>query len=386
MEWCSPDLLAFDGSHQLCMHDSEPHVHPGRCRVRGVDYVEIYAGNARQAAHFYQTAFGFQVEAHAGPETGIRDRRSYLLRRSGIRLVVTSAMTGDGLVAEHFNRHGESVKDVALHVDDAAGAFEHAVAAGASAVCEPFAMDDERGRVVVARIATVGDTVHSLIQRDDYRGVFLPGFVATAGGAPAIESGLENVDHLAVAVEPGTAEYWVEWYGRVFGLQLSQVDEISSGNSGMLTRVVRCDASNLVLVIVEPAAGLQASPIDEFLQYNDGPGIHHVAVSTNDIVSTIRTMRAAGVEFAGTPATYYDTVAERVGHIAESVEDLREQSILVDRDEWGYLLQIFAKPMQTRPTWFFEVIQRAEARGFGNGNIKALYEAIEREQAARGNA
>lgn len=354
--------------------------------ARGIDYLELYVGNARHAAHFYRTAFGFSPIAYAGPETGARDRVSFLVEQGTIRLLLTSPMNSDGPITEHFNLHGDGVRDIALTVDDAAAAFAATVRNGARPVMEPTALENGDGCVLKATIATFGDTVHSFIQRDCYRGTFLPHFIAIENPPKAIPAGLDYLDHLAIGVEKGEANRWAAFYGEMLGLHLSQEENISSDYSGMITKVLRNEADNIVFVIVESLPGKRRSPIDEYLMYYGGAGVHHIAVRTGDIIGCVESLRANGVEFARTPDTYYEALPERVGTISESLAELRDQNILVDRDTWGYLMQIFVKPMQTRPTFFFEIIQRANARGFGNGNIKALFEAIEREQVMRGNA
>jgi 4-hydroxyphenylpyruvate dioxygenase len=359
---------------------------PETANVYGIDYLELYVGNARHAAHFFRTAFGFRLAAYAGPETGAPDRISIVVEQGGIRLVLTSAVSREGPIVEHFNAHGDGVKDIALSTRDAAGTFEYAVRNGAVPVLAPVRIEDADGEVVKATVATFGDTVHSFVQRDGYRGPFLPAFVPIRNPPRAVATGLSHVDHIAISVEPDQGNRWVEYYRKILGMKLSQEETIYSATSGMITRVVRNDADTTVFVIVEPAPGGLKSPLDEYLMYYAGAGVHHIAVGSRDIVDTVGALHANGVEFARTPDTYYEALGPRVGPITQSVTDLRDRNILVDRDEWGYLLQIFAKPSQPRPTYFFEIIQRAEARGFGNGNIKALYEAIEREQALRGNA
>jgi 4-hydroxyphenylpyruvate dioxygenase len=366
-------------------HEQGRETDVGPFHARGIDYLELYVGNARHAAHFYRTAFGFSPVAYAGPETGARDRVSFLVEQGTIKLLLTSPMNSDGPIAEHFNLHGDGVKDIALTVDDAAAAFAETVRNGARPVMEPTEVEDGDGRVIKATIATFGDTVHSFIQREDYRGVFLPHFIALENPVPAMPMGLDYLDHLAVGVERGEARRWVGFYRDMLGLDLSQEEDISSDYSGMNTKVLRNGSDNIVFVIVEPLPGKRRSPIDEYLMYYGGAGVHHIAVRAGDIIRSVGALRANGVEFARTPDAYYDALAERVGTIPESISELRDQNILVDRDAWGYLMQIFVKPMQTRPTFFFEIIQRANARGFGNGNIKALFEAIEREQLMRGN-
>jgi 4-hydroxyphenylpyruvate dioxygenase len=355
--------------------------------VRGIDYLELYVGNARHAAHFYRTAFGLSPTAYCGPETGVCDRVSFVVEQGHIKLVLTSAMSSEGPVAEHFNRHGDGVKDIAFLVDDAAGAFEETVRNGARPVMEPTTFEDGDGQVIKATVATFGDTAHSFVQRKGYRGVFFPHYSAikNPNTTAAVPTGLAFIDHLAVCVEPGSSSHWVEYYKKTLRLNLSQEEDISSDYSGMNTKVVRNGSDNIVFVLVEPTRGKRQSPLDEYLMYYGGSGVHHIAVRSVDIIGSVGALRANGVEFAETPAAYYDALEERVGPIPESISELRDLNILVDRDTWGYLMQIFVKPTQTRPTFFFEIIQRANARGFGNGNIKALFEAIEREQLLRGN-
>lgn len=353
--------------------------------LKGVDYVEVYAGNAIHAAHYYRAVFGFKPVGYAGPETGVRDRVSFVLVQGEIRLVVTSAIDSDSPIADHLNLHGEGVKDIAFLVDDAEGAFNWAVKHSGRALAEPASVEDANGRFVKAAITTFGDTVHSFIERKDYSGTFAPGYTELRDPARAESVRLAAIDHFAVAVESGTLPHWVDYYKDVLDLDLTQQEDISSDYSGMNTRVVRNDSGAAIFVFVEPVSGSRKSVIEEYLTYHRGAGVHHIALQSEDITGTVRSLRSNGATFASTPAAYYDTLRERVGPISESISELREQSILVDRDEWGYLMQIFVKPAQPRPTFFFEIIQRMSARGFGNGNIKALYEAIERDQVRRGN-
>ena len=354
---------------------------------KGFDYLEFYVGNARQAAHYYRTAFGFTPIAYCGPETGVRDRVSIVVEQRDIRFVLTSALTSTSEIAAHFSRHDDGVKDIALTVDDSAEAFHRTVFNGASPVSEPVIVEDAFGRFVKSSVSVFGDTVHSFIERKNYTGNFAPGFQALNGHENVSATGLDGIDHLAISVEPGGGDKWVEFYAETFGLNHTQREDISSEYSGMKTDVVRnrTNGKGVVLVIVEPVTGQRRSPIDEYLMYYDGPGVHHIGLNASDIVTTVGMLRRNGVGFARTPGEYYDALDARVGAISVDGSQLRENEILVDRDEWGYLLQIFAKPAQSRPTFFFEIIQRNNAQGFGNGNIKALYEAIEREQLARGN-
>lgn len=353
---------------------------------RGVDYVEFYVGNATQATHFYATAFGFNPIAYSGPETGVRDRMSFVLEQGDIRFVITSPLSASGEIAEHIHRHCDGVKDVALTVDDAAGVFEEAVRRGARPVMEPTGYADDDGQVIKATVAAFGDTVHTFVQRTNYRGRFLPHYRTHSQAPPTTSTGLVAIDHLAIAVESGTIEQWVEFYNDVLGFRQSRVEDIATDYSAMNSKVVESDACRLVFVLVEPTPGKRKSPIDEYLTYYDGAGVHHVAMLSEDIVSAVGMLRGNGVQFARTPGTYYDELAARIGAPPVSLDALRELHILADRDPSGYLLQIFSKPVQSRPTTFFEIIQRLGSQGFGSGNIKALFEAIERDQLARGNA
>ena len=357
-------------------------------QLKGIDYVEFYVGNARQAAQFYRTAFGFKPVAYAGLETGVRDRTSFVLEQRHIRLVLTGSLDPDTPIAEHVKLHGDGVKDIAFTVDDAAQAFTETVKRGALPVLEPTVIEGQKGQVIKATIAAYGDTVHSFIQRDQYHGTFLPKYHAIKNPAPAIPTGLAAIDHIVGNVELGKMDEWVDFYNQVLGFrQLQQFtdEDISTEYSALMSKVVQNGSGRIKFPINEPAEGKKKSQIDEYLQYYRGPGAQHVALLTDDIIATVRRLRENGVEFLRTPSSYYDVLSERVGKIDEDMGTLRELNILVDRDDEGYLLQIFTKPLQDRPTVFFEIIQRKGARGFGNGNFKALFEAIEREQALRGN-
>jgi 4-hydroxyphenylpyruvate dioxygenase len=355
----------------------------------GWDYVELWVGNAKQAAYFYEHALGFARTAYAGPETGVRDRASYVLEQGSIRFVVTSALREDHEIARHCSRHGDGVKDIALAVPDVGEAYRQAVERGARGTAEPQRLEDELGAVEVAAIATYGDTIHTFVNRRDYRGPFKPGYVAVpsednAGGGV----GLETIDHIVGNVELGQMNEWVEFYERVFGMteMIHFSDEdISTEYSALMSKVMTDGAGKIKFPLNEPAVGKRKSQIDEYLDFYGGPGAQHIAMATNDIVGTVEAMKRRGMLFLTTPDTYYDEVAGRVGEIQEDYADLRRHGILADRDDDGYLLQIFTKTAQDRPTLFFEVIERHGARGFGDGNFKALFEAIEREQAARGN-
>ena len=353
----------------------------------GWDHIELFVGNAKQAAFFYEQAFGFVRTAYAGPETGVRDRASYVLEQGDIRLVVTSALREEHEIARHVLRHGDGVKDIALAVPDATEAYRQAVQRGARGVVEPHTVDDEFGRVELAAIATYGDTVHSFVDRKDYAGRYLPGYVSIAGNGSA-GVGLKAIDHCVGNVELGRMEHWVEFYERVFGMteMIHFSDEdISTEYSALMSKVMTDGEGKIKFPINEPAEGKRKSQIEEYLEFYGGPGVQHIAMASDDIVRTVEALKERGIGFLETPDAYYEDVSDRVGEIDESWADLARLRILADRDDDGYLLQIFTKTAQDRPTLFFEVIERHGARGFGDGNFKALFEAIEREQALRGN-
>jgi 4-hydroxyphenylpyruvate dioxygenase len=356
--------------------------------INGTDYIEFYVGNAKQAAHYYQAAFGFRLVGYRGPETGVRDRASYLLQQSKIRLVLTSPLGPDGPIADHVLRHGDGVRDIALWVDDARDAYRKAVERGARGIQPPVAQKDEQGEVVVGAIAIYGDTIHSLVERRNYRGLFLPGFQPRETHYQAPETGLLYVDHCVGNVELGQMNVWVSFYESVMGFKnlFSFDDEdISTEYSSLMSKVMSNGNERIKFPINEPAKGKKKSQIDEYLQFYGGPGVQHLALATNDIVRTVTALRDRGVEFLSVPTTYYRELQGRVGKIDEPLDVLEELGILVDRDPDGYLLQIFSKPVEDRPTLFYEIIQRKGARSFGKGNFKALFEAIEREQGLRGN-
>ncbi len=356
--------------------------------INGTDFIEFYVGNAKQAALYYRAAFGFQLVGYRGPETGVRDRASYLLQQGKVRFVLTTALAPDHPIAEHVQRHGDGIKDLALWVDDARQAFALAVERGAEAAYEPQVLQDGDGEIVMAGIRTYGDTIHSLVERRNYRGLFLPGFRAVESPYQPAPVGLEYVDHCVGNVELGRMNHWVGFYERVLGFKnLISFDDkdISTEYSSLMSKVVANGNERIKFPINEPAQGRKKSQIEEYLDFYRGPGVQHVAIITHDIVRTVSALRDRGVEFLKVPGTYYDTVLDRVGHIDEDLAPLRDLGILIDRDDEGYLLQIFTKPVQDRPTLFYEIIQRKGARSFGKGNFKALFEAIEREQAARGN-
>ncbi len=355
----------------------------------GWDYVELWVGNAKQAAYFYEHALGFTRTAYAGPETGTRDRASYVLEQGSIRLVLTSALREDHDIARHCSRHGDGVKDIALTVPDATEAYRQAVQRGARGTLEPQSLEDEFGTIELSAIATYGDTIHTFVSRGDYTGPFKPGYVAVAGGPVAGEGvGLETIDHIVGNVELGRMDEWVAYYERVFGMteMIHFSDEdISTEYSALMSKVMSDGSGKIKFPLNEPAVGKRKSQIEEYLDFYGGPGAQHIAMASTDIVGTVEKMKSRGVLFLNTPDAYYEDVGERVGEIDEDYLDLRRHKILADRDDDGYLLQIFTKTAQDRPTLFFEVIERHGARGFGDGNFKALFEAIEREQALRGN-
>ncbi len=355
----------------------------------GWDHVELWVGNAKQAAYYYEHAFGFHRTAYAGPETGVRDRASYVLEQNEIRLVLTSAVRSDSEIGRHAYKHGDGVKDIALRVPDAKAAFDEAVARGATAVVEPHVVRDDFGRVELATIGTYGDVVHTFVGRTDYEGAYLPGYVAQEpSGAVDDEVGLLAVDHIVGNVELGRMEHWVGFYEQVFGMTEMihfSDDDISTEYSALMSKVMTDGRGKVKFPINEPAEGKRKSQIDEYLEFNEGPGAQHIAMQSSNIVQTVEALQRRGVVFLTTPDAYYEDTPDRVGEIDESWEDLRRLKILADRDDDGYLLQIFTKTAQDRPTLFFEVIERHGARGFGDGNFKALFEAIEREQALRGN-
>ena len=356
--------------------------------LEGTDHIELYVGNARQAAHYYRGAFGFDVVAYAGPETGVRDRASYVVEQGRIRLVLTAPLLPDGPVADHVRRHGDGVRSIALRVGDATAAFEAAVARGATPVAEPQVAHDEHGAVRYATIATFGDTVHHFVERDEYSGPFWPGY--RDDRRPGGGVGLRFIDHSVGNVELGRMDAWVEYYQGVFDFDVSQeFDEkdIATQYSGLRSKVTRDRRTMITFPINEPAQGRRASQIQEYLDYYRGPGVQHIALHTDDIVASVSAMHDRGVEFLTTPGTYYDEIAPKAAAhaVTEDLDRLRHLGILVDFEYEGYLLQIFSKPVSDRPTLFYEVIQRKGARGFGKGNFRALFEAIEREQAARGN-
>ena len=354
--------------------------------IQGIDYIEFYVGNAKQAAYYYR-AFGFSPVAYLGLETGSRERVSWAVQQGDVRLVFTGALQADHPIAEHVHRHGDGVHDVALRVPDAEEAYRVALDRGATSVHEPEILEDEGGKVVRAAIATYGETVHSLVSRQEYSGAFLPGYQRVEG-RQSPDCGVRSIDHVVGNVELGKMNEWVRFYERIMGfteLRHFSDEEISTDYSALMSKVVWDGEGKIKLPINEPAEGKRKSQIEEYLEYYGSPGVQHIAMTTEDIVSSVEKMRANGLDFLRVPDNYYDEAKERVPEIAEQIDALQRNGILVDKDEDGYLLQIFSKNVQDRPTVFYELIERHGAKGFGAGNFKALFEAIEREQAARGN-
>jgi len=354
----------------------------------GTDHIEFYVGNAKQSAYYYQAAFGFELIAYAGPETGCRDRASYVLQQDKIRLVLTTSLVPDSPISEHVRVHGDGVKVLALWVDDARAAFEATVDRGAKPNTPPQRFEDEFGEVVTASIHTYGDTLHTFVERKNYSGLFMPGFSKPSWNIPHGAVGLRYVDHCVGNVGWGEMNQWVQFYEEVMGFKLLITfddQDISTDYTALMSKVVSNGNGFVKFPINEPARGKKKSQIEEYVEYYQGAGVQHIAVATDDILHTVAELRRRGVEFLQVPDTYYEDLLDRVGHIDEDLPDLRALNILVDRDEEGYLLQIFTKPVEDRPTLFFEIIQRKGARSFGKGNFKALFEAIEREQGLRGN-
>lgn len=355
--------------------------------INGTDYVEFYVGNAKQVAHYYQTAFGFQPLAYKGLETGCKEYTSYVLRQGKITFVFTTALIPDHPVAEHVKNHGDGVKTVALWVDDARKSFQETTSRGAKKYLDPVVEKDEYGEVVLSGIHTYGETVHVFVERTRYHGPFLPGFIAWSPEYKPADLGLKYVDHMVGNVGWGEMNTWVDFYARVMGFsQLVSFDDkdISTEYTALMSKVMSNGNGRIKFPINEPAEGKKKSQIEEYIDYYQGGGVQHVAMATDDIIATVKGLRSRGVEFLTVPSAYYDTVLDRVGSIDEQIRELAELGILVDRDDEGYLLQIFTRPVQDRPTVFYEIIQRKGAKSFGKGNFKALFEAIEREQARRG--
>ncbi len=355
--------------------------------INGTDYLELYVSNAMQAAHFYKTAFGFQSLAYSGLATGNKDFESYVVVQDKIRLVLTSPLKSGTDIGRHIDKHGDGVKVTALWVDDATYAYNEAMKRGAKSYMEPVTEEDEHGKVVRSGIYTYGETVHIFVERKNYNGVFLPGYEKWETHYNPTSVGLKYVDHMVGNVELGKMNYWVEFYQKVMGFtQIMSFDDkdISTEYTALMSKVMSNGNGRIKFPINEPAPGKKKSQVDEYLDFYEGEGVQHIAVATDNVIDTVTQLRDRGVEFLRVPTTYYDTLVERVGEIDEDLEPLKELGILVDRDDEGYLLQIFTKPIEPRPTMFFEIIQRKGATSFGKGNFKALFEAIEREQELRG--
>jgi 4-hydroxyphenylpyruvate dioxygenase len=354
--------------------------------IEGFDYIEFFVGNALQACYYYHRGFGFDVVAYRGLETGSRESCSYVLRQNKVQLVLTSALQPNHPVADHVHKHGDGVKNIALRVKDAQKAYDTAIARGGVSVSPPQSNEDKDGVVVTASVKTYGDTIHTFVQRHGYNGAFAPGYKAV--DKKADNTGLLIVDHVVGNVETERMEHWVDFYQRVFGFYVYQyfdASDISTQYSALVSKVMANKSGSIKLPINEPAEGKRRSQIQEYLDYYTAPGVQHIAISTADIIKTVAQLKQRGIEFLTVPRSYYDALPERVGKIDEDIEELCKLGILVDRESDGYLLQIFTKPVEDRPTLFFEVIQRKGAKGFGKGNFKALFESIEREQELRGN-
>lgn len=355
--------------------------------ILGTDYVELYVGNAKQAAHYYKTALGFQSLAYRGLETGEKEYTSYVVVQDKIRLILTTALVSSSPIGEHVKKHGDGVKVIALTVENATQAYHEAISRGARSFMEPATIEDENGRIVRAGIHTYGETIHMFVERKEYNGVFMPGFIQWESEYNPTPVGLKYIDHMVGNVELGAMNEWATFYNRVMGFtNIITFDDkdISTEYTALMSKVMANGNGRIKFPINEPAKGLKKSQVEEYIDFYEGAGCQHIAVATDDIVFTISEMRKRGIEFLYVPGTYYDTVANRVGEIAEDMEVLKSLGIMVDRDDEGYLLQIFTKPVEDRPTLFFEIIQRKGAKSFGKGNFQALFESIEAEQAKRG--
>ena len=356
--------------------------------LNGTDHIEFFVGNAKQSAYYYQHAFGFQLIAYAGPETGVRDRASYVLQQGKVRFVLTTALHPNHEITNHVANHGDGVKVLALWVDDAEKSFYETMARGAKAHTEPHTITDDFGEVKISAIHTYGETIHKFVERKNYKGVFLPGFIAISSSSKSTPVGFEFIDHCVGNVELGKMNDWVKFYEDVMGFKMILTfddKDISTEYSALMSKVVSNGNGYVKFPINEPAEGKKKSQIDEYLEFYHGAGVQHIAIATSNIIDTVSMLKERGVEFLQVPMTYYDDLKTRIGKIDEDMDDLAKLGILVDRDDEGYLLQLFTKPVEDRPTVFFEIIQRKGARSFGKGNFKALFEAIEREQALRGN-
>ncbi len=356
--------------------------------INGTDYIEFYVGNAKQSAYYYQSAFGFELIAYAGPETGVKDRASYVLRQDKIRLVLTTALQPGSPITDHVAKHGDGVKVLALWVDDAEKSWHETTKRGALSAGRPEKLTDENGEVKTASIHTYGETIHTFVERKNYRGAFLPGYQAAKSKMKTDPVGLKYVDHCVGNVELGSMNKWVKFYEEAMGFKLMLTfddKDISTEYSALMSKVVSNGNGYIKFPINEPAKGKKKSQIEEYIDFYKGPGVQHIAVATDNIIHTVSELQKRGVDFLTVPSTYYDTLTDRVGKIDEDMKQLSSLGILVDRDDEGYLLQIFSKPVEDRPTLFYEIIQRKGSKSFGKGNFKALFESIEREQALRGN-
>ena len=356
--------------------------------LKGTDHVEFYVGNARQAAYYYRTAFGMSLVAYSGPETGQRDRASYVLQQGKVRFVLTTSLRTGSPIADHVAKHGDGVRVIALEVDDAHQAWYETTSRGAQSIAAPTETGDENGRITTSSIAAYGDTIHTFVERHHYNGPFLPGFRTQPRDTVARPTGLKHIDHMVGNVGWHAMDEWVSFYSHVMGFQLYQHfddKDISTEYSALMSKVMSNGNGYVKFPINEPAEGRRKSQIEEYLDFYQGPGVQHIALATDDILSTVSSMQAQGIDFLTVPHTYYTELASRVGAIDEPIEELERLGILVDRDPEGYMLQIFTRPVEDRPTLFYEIIQRKGSRSFGKGNFKALFEAIEREQALRGN-
>jgi len=365
------------------IHQDAPDFMP----INGTDYLELYVSNAKQAAHFYRSAMGFSPLAYSGLETQNKTTESYVVVQDKIRLVLTSPLRSGTAIGKHIDKHGDGVKVTALWVDDATYAYEEAIKRGAKSFMEPTIEEDEHGKVVRSGIHSYGEVVHIFVERKEYNGVFLPGYVKWESAYETESVGLKFVDHMVGNVELGQMDVWVKFYEEVMGFkQIMSFDDkdISTEFTALMSKVMSNGNGRIKFPINEPAPGLKKSQVDEYLEFYEGAGVQHIAVATDDIISTVTQLKARGIDFLEVPDTYYDVLNERVGPIDEDIEKLRKLKILVDRDDEGYLLQIFTKTVQARPTMFFEIIQRKGATSFGKGNFKALFEALEREQELRG--
>ncbi len=356
--------------------------------LKGTDHVEFFVGNARQSAHYYRTAFGMPLVAYAGPETGQRDHASYVLQQGKVRFVLTTALRSDSDIARHVAKHGDGVHAIALWVDDARKSWEETTKRGARSIQEPKEFSDADGRVVTSSIAAYGDTIHTFVERSGYSGTFFPGYKTIAHDTVARPVGLLHIDHIVGNVGWNAMNQWVDFYRDVMGFGLYQHfddNDISTEYSALMSKVMANGNGYVKFPINEPAEGRRKSQIEEYLDFYDGPGVQHLALATNDILSTVSKMKQQGIEFLTVPHSYYSELEKRIGNIDEPIHELEKLGILVDRDDEGYMLQIFTRPVEDRPTVFYEIIQRKGSRSFGKGNFKALFEAIEREQALRGN-